>query len=393
MKFSDIIAQEEIKKRLLKSVSANRISHAQLFTGPAGSGKFAMALAYAQYINCKNRTEEDSCGVCPSCVKFSVLAHPDLHFIFPLNTKDTDKTKPLSINFLEQWREYIKESANYPSLNDWYSKIGVEKKQGNINAEEADTINKTLAYKSYEADYKTLIIWMADKMNITSANKLLKTLEEPAERTLIILITEGSESLLPTILSRMQVIKFPKLTENDVSRNVLPLVDNDKELAEKIAFLSDGNYIEALKYVENFTQNKEDFSDPYFELFRDWLRQIYVIANKLKNFETLQETILAIAHDGNREKIKEFFAYALTIFEVCLNVNIGNTSRARYHNEELEFIMAFSKFIHPNNITYIENEINKAIMHIERNANAQIVITDLSITLSKLLRIPEKIEN
>lgn len=390
MKFKDVVGQETIKKQLIQTVSTNRISHAQLFVGPTGSGKLATALAYAQYINCKNPTQNDSCGECSSCIKYEKLAHPDLHFIFPVNkTKDITDTKIYSSLFYEQWRSFLQETGYYPTLNDWYDYIKIEKKQGFINAEEADNINNTLAYKAYEAKYKVLIIWMADKMNITAANKLLKNLEEPPKNTLFILITEDKNSLLETILSRTQTVQFNKIDDNSITNAIKPLVD-DIQRCEQISLLSNGNFSEAYKLAMLYKNDETNVLSENFIVFRDWMREIYRVGKNFSYYEQLQGIIEIIVADGNREKIKTFFTYCLHIMHICLNYNVGNTKIEHFEGEETEFISAFSKFIHKNNIHLFETEINKAILHIERNANPLIVITDLSLSFSQIIHITDK---
>lgn len=189
MLFNKIIGQQQVKERLIQTVKENRVSHAQLFIGANGSGKLALAIAYAQYVNCKSRSETDSCGICPSCIKYEKLIHPDLHFIYPIAATKEVK-KPRSADFIESWRSLLIENNYYISLNEWFEKIGIENKQGIINAEDCNSIIKTLGYKSYEAEYKVMIIWMAEKLFHAAAPKILKILEEPPEKTLFILITE-----------------------------------------------------------------------------------------------------------------------------------------------------------------------------------------------------------
>ena len=395
MKFSDITGQEEIKRRLRQTVADQRVSHAQLFLGPEGSGKLAMALAYGQYINCRNRTTEDSCGECPSCRKYNRLVHPDLHFIYPINkTKDQNDKDVTSKDFLALWRDFLQSNQFYVTLPDWYDNIGIEKKQGMINAEEADGINRTLAYKAYEAEYKVMIIWMVEKMNSTSANKLLKNLEEPPDKTLFLLIAEDSEDIIPTILSRTQLIRFPRLSDRNIEESLIKNFEADIEDASRIARLADGNYIDALNRYYRHQADKEDGeAEDYlelerFRLFREWMRGCYTVSNQLKDYEKLTLTIASVIGDSSREKIKESLTYALEMFHVCLQYNVGNIQSVRYDGEELEFIKGFSKFIHPYNIDRFEEEFNKAIFHIERNALPSVVITHLSLIISQILRIP-----
>jgi DNA polymerase-3 subunit delta' len=391
MKFSDIIGQEPLKQRLKRTVAENRVSHAQLFLGPEGSGKLALALAYGQYINCRNRTPEDSCGECPSCKKYSKLIHPDLHFIYPINkTKEVDDKNVLSKDFIIPWREFLQQNNYYVTLPDWYEKIGIEKKQGFINADEADGINRTLAYKAYEAEYKVMIIWMVEKMNSTSANKLLKNLEEPSDKTLFILISENQEQIIATILSRAQLVKFPRLTDKEIQHSLEFAHQIAPVEASKIARLADGNYASALM-LSGKTGSGSDSLDSErerFTIFREWMRRCFTIAGNLKDYDKLVEAIPSLIGDGSREKQKEMLAYSLEMFRICLQYNVGNQHLVRLDGEELAFVKNFSAFIHPRNINHFEEEFNRAIFHIERNANAAIVLTDLSHLIARILKIP-----
>ena len=391
MKFSDIIGQEPLKQRLKRTVSDNRVSHAQLFLGPEGSGKLALALAYAQYINCRKRSAEDSCGECPSCKKYSKLIHPDLHFIYPINkTKEVDEKKVFSKDFVAPWREFLLQNSFYVTLPDWYEKIGIEKKQGLINADEADGINRTLAYKAYEAEYKVMIIWMVEKMNATSANKLLKNLEEPPDKTLFILISENQEQIIATIQSRAQLIKIHRIDDSEIQQALENKYDFASDEAKKIARLSNGNYAVALMLAgkAGSGNNSLESERERFGIFREWMRLCFTIASNLKEYDKLQETIPLLIGDGSREKQKELLAYSLEMFRICLQYHVGNQQLIKLDGEELDFVKKFSTFIHPRNIKYFDDEFNRAIFHIERNANAQIVLTDLSHLIARILKVP-----
>lgn len=391
MRFSDIPGQRKIKERLIQSVRENRVSHAQLFLGPEGSGKLALSIAYAQYINCRNRTAEDSCGTCPSCNKFGKLIHPDLHFLYPINkTKEVDEKNVVSRDFIANWREFLIENRFYVTLPDWYDKIGIEKKQGIINAEDADSVNQTLAYKAYEAEYKVLIIWMVEKMNTVASNKLLKNLEEPPDKTLFILISEDHDQVISTVLSRAQLIKIPKLQDGEIMESLEMNFSLSADISRNLAIQSQGSYQKAVTLAGRLTSQSEeqDEAKEAFYLLRDWMRKVYIFGVKQSDYDKLQEVIVQLIGDGSREKQKEFLAYALHIVQQCLQYHIGNHHLVKYMGEELDFISKFSAFIHPRNIAMIDEEINKAIFHIERNANANLVFTDLSHLLASLIKIP-----
>ncbi|MDX2415470.1 MAG: DNA polymerase III subunit delta, partial [Bacteroidales bacterium] len=261
MKFTEIIGQKVIVEKLLRSVSEERVSHAQIFAGPEGSGKLAIAIAFAQFISCENPTAYDSCGVCPSCIKYEKLAHPDLHFVFPVFKKGS-KNDPLSNNFIEQWREQISETP-YFNLNNWLKRIGVENEQGLIYASEAADIIKKLSLKSYESEYKAMIIWLPEKMHSATANKLLKLIEEPPEKTLFLLVSEDVNRVLPTILSRCQFVRVPAITQKELALAFSDRLDVPADKAMDLAHISTGNFVKGKNLItedETRVLNMENFT-------------------------------------------------------------------------------------------------------------------------------------
>ena len=306
------------------------------------------------------------------------------------STKDVDEKKIFSRDFIVACREFLQQNRYYVTLPDWYEKIGIEKKQGFINADDADGINRTLAYKAYEAEYKVMIIWMVEKMNSTSANKLLKNLEEPPDKTLFILISENQEQIIATILSRAQLVKIPRLTDKDIQQALETNFQLDPEKSAKYARLADGSYSTALMLAGETDSGSDslDAERERFTIFREWMRRCFTIAGNLKDYDKLLETIPSLIGDGSREKQKEMLAYGLEMFRICLQYNVGNHHLVRLDGEELAFVKNFSAFIHPRNINYFEEEFNRAIFHIERNANAYIVLTDLSHLIARILKIP-----
>ena len=386
MLFKNITGQYEVKRRLIQTVQENRVSHAQLFYGPEGSRKLAIAIAYAQFINCRNRTFDpespdggDACGACPSCIQFSKLAHPDLHFIFPVaKTKEVDKD-PVSKDFLKIWREKLLENDFRLNLNDWYKSAGFEKKQGIINADDCSEILRTLSYKSYESEFKIMIIWMADRLYHSAAPKILKILEEPPDKSLFILITENPEKIISTILSRTQTVKFSRLDDEDILHELTTRHDCSLEDARRIIPLADGNVTRAVKILQN--DEDELF---YLEKFVLWMRLCY--KNDLaRNMEFVGE----ISKLG-REKQKNFLAYAERIIRNALLINYRNPSLARLNQEEKDFMVKFGSFIDHTNIVSFTEELEKAQFHIERNANPGILFMDLSMTITILLLAAEK---
>lgn len=371
MLFSQIIGHEDIKKKLIQSVKENRIAHAQLFLGPEGTGKLALAIAYAQYINCTNKRENDSCGECPSCKKFNALAHPDLHFIFPSTTNKNVKKDPESDLFLTEWREYLTSCDCYASLPNWYNALDIENKQGLINVRDASTIIRKLNLKSYEAEYKVVIIWMAERLNTEAANRLLKLVEEPPEKTLFILVSENQEELLMTIRSRTVLMKIPKLTYNDVCEALVKKFNCNAENAHNAAVLSNGNWILATNYVDN-----QDEEKIYFTFFQKWMRYCFKF-----NAPELIDFIANDIKSLGREKQKEFLAYGLNLFHNALFINNGLINNVLLPEDEKAFLKNFAPFISNNNIDLITELFEESIRQIERNGNAQLIFLDDSFKI------------
>ena len=371
MLFSQIIGHEDIKKKLIQSVKENRIAHAQLFLGPEGTGKLALAIAYAQYINCTNKRENDSCGECPSCKKFNALAHPDLHFIFPSTTNKNVKKDPESDLFLTEWREYLTSCDCYASLPNWYNALDIENKQGLINVRDASTIIRKLNLKSYEAEYKVVIIWMAERLNTEASNRLLKLVEEPPEKTLFILVSENQEELLMTIRSRTVLMKIPKLTYNDVSEALVKKFNCNAENAHNAAVLSNGNWILATNYVGN-----QDEEKIYFTFFQKWMRYCFKF-----NAPELIDFIANDIKSLGREKQKEFLAYGLNLFHNALFINNGLINNVLLPEDEKAFLRNFAPFISNNNIDLITELFEESIRQIERNGHAQLIFVDDSFKI------------
>ena len=264
MLFNEIIGQDHIKKHLRISAENGRITHAQLFVGKEGSGTLPMAIAYAQFLLCHFSENSEVCNL-----KCNKLQHPDLHFAFPVTSNESVKSHPVSDLFLDDWRQFI-ENQLYGSLFNWLQYIGIENKQGLISVDEAELIVKKLQLKSYEGGFKVMIIWMAEKMNTTAANKLLKLIEEPPQKTIFLLITENEEQLLSTIKSRCQALYFPWLSEQDIINSLMVNYQQTANEAKKIAHQAEGNYNKALQLIQN------DASDLVFEeWFVEWIRTAF----------------------------------------------------------------------------------------------------------------------
>ncbi len=378
MKFADVIGQDAIKNRLIKTVRNSRVSHAQLFIGPEGTGKLPMALAYAQFINCTNKQENDSCGLCPSCIKYEKLIHPDLHFIYPTATKK-GLEKPTSKDFIKHWRELLMENKAYMNLPAWYEKIGIERKQGIINSRDCNDIIKTLSYKSYEANYKVMIIWMVEKLYHAAAPKILKILEEPPDKTLFILVSDHPDQIIKTILSRTQLVKFPFIEKESL---IEALINEgyEQNLISDALKISRGSYLEAKQVLDQSVE-----SDVNTKWFTKWMRLCF--SGQVS--ETLD--FVAELSKHTRDNQKAFLNYTLRMIRESMLLNNDSNDLVRLNKSESDFIVGvgakrFYPFIHPKNIFAIAEELEKSIYHIERNANPNILFFDLSLKIGRYLK-------
>ena len=379
MLFSEVLGQNHIKSHLTKSADAGRIPHAQLFVGPEGSGTLPMAIAYAQYILCGNKNSENSEGN-PACnLKFNNLSHPDLHFAFPVTTNDKVKRHPVSSNFLEEWRQLIDQQP-YGNLFDWYKMLGVDNKQGQIGVDEALYIVKSLSLKSYEGGYKIMLIWMSEKMNTSCANKLLKLIEEPPEKTVFILVAEDEEQIISTIRSRCQVLHFPGLSEAIIADSLVKKYDIEETIANKIAQQSNGNFNKACDLVY---QDSEDIQ--FEKWFIAWVRSAFKAKGNKSAIRELIAWSEVIAKTG-RETQKQFLHFCINYFRQALLLNYKADELVYLEPKSESFkLEKFAPFVHDANIIDITKELQGAIYHIERNGNSKIILTDLSIKLTRLL--------
>ena len=379
MQFSEILGQEYIKSHLTKSATLGRIPHAQLFVGPEGCGTLALAIAYAQYILCGNIGNENTEGNESCNLKFQSISHPDLHFIYPTVTTEDVKTKPKSIDFIADWREFVAENP-YGGLFDWYQMLGVQNKQGEIRVDDAKEILKTLALKSYEGGYKVMIIWMADKINTEASNKLLKLLEEPTDKTLFILISENEEDIIQTIRSRCQVLHFNALPEKVIADALVSRENIEPRTATKLAHQSQGNYNKALQLLED--GGEEMIFEKHFV---DWVRAAFRAKGNAAAIQDLINWSEQIAGLG-RETQKKFLHYCIDMFRQALLLNYQTTSLVYMEPRIEKFKLEnFAPFVNGSNINDIFKELSDAMYHIERNGNAKIILTDLSIKLTRLI--------
>ena len=387
MLFSDIIGQEATKHQLRQAVREGRIPHAQLFTGISGIGKLQLALAYAQYVNCPHRTEEDSCGTCPTCLQFQHLQHPDLHFVFPIVKTDAGDTCD---DFLEPWRQIVRDKR-YFDLNDWHEALGVETKQSMIYEKESGEILRKLSLKAYGDGYKVMIIWQPEKMNADCANKLLKILEEPAPKTLFLMVSEHPEQLLSTIQSRVQTIRVPRL-ETDEIAGVLRTQGIDPTKAQDIARIANGSYLAALKKLDETEANKQELRD-FIALFRD-AYTVGVLSDPEKKYESLKrlrQWSLDMADSKvGRERQKHFLQYAQQQVRENFIRNAGEPELNYQMEAERDFSVKFAPFIHPGNVEAIMNQLSLAERQIEQNGNAKMIFFDLCLQMIVLIKIKRK---
>ena len=383
MLFSDIIGQEATKQQLRQAVREGRIPHAQLFAGISGIGKLQLALAYAQYLNCPHRSETDSCGTCPTCLQFEHLQHPDLHFVFPIVKTDAADTCD---GFLEPWREIIL-TNHYFDLDDWHKALGVETKQSMIYEKESGEILRKLSLKPYGDGYKVMIIWQPEKMNASSANKLLKILEEPSPKTIFLLVSEHPEDLLSTIQSRVQTIRVPQLETQTI---VAALMERgmDATKAADIARIANGSYLAALKKADASEENQQELRD-FIALFRD-AYTVGVLKDPQKKFDSLKrlrQWSLDMADSKvGREKQKHFLQYAQQQVRENYIRNMAQPELNYQMEDERDFSVKFAPFIHNGNVEAIMNQLDLAERQIEQNGNAKMIFFDLCLQMIVLIK-------
>ena len=368
MKWEEITGHESLKNQLKDSIAKNRVSHAQLFVGKAGYGAMPLALAYAREI-LKGENEA-------AAAKVDHFNHLDLHFSFPVFK---EKKEGLSMRFYDDFREMMLANP-YSDFEDWSRALESENKQLTIYADEIDALTEKFSLKSFEGGTKILLMWCADRLNDSAANKFLKFLEEPPQKTLIILIAESYQDFLQTILSRTQVVEVPRLEDEEVRKFLSDKYDLSDDVCNEIVFQAQGNIGNAIKLAEN-----GDFSSEFEELFVQWVREAFQVKKKpemLKNIITWARNIAA----WNREKQKNFLDYCAEMFRLALLQNYGSADLVYKSIKVSKFNWGkFSEYIHGANIEDILQEITEADYHLQRNANAKIVWTDMGIKLSRYI--------
>ena len=381
MRFCEIVGQEEVKKRLRQSVQEGRIAHAQLFSGISGVGKLALAIAYAQYLACPHRTEDDSCGTCPSCLQYQKLQHPDLHSVFPIVKTDNGDVCDA---YMDKFRSLLLE-RHYFDLDDWYRVLGVETKQGMIYEKESSEILRKLSLKSFGTGYKVMIIWLPEKMNIACANKLLKLLEEPPTQTLFLLVSDHPEQLLSTILSRTQEVRVPRLSETTIAQ---ALINSSAEItntdAQDIAHIANGSYLSALR-----TWHCNEDNGQFFDDFVALMRNAWLVGQK-KDYSALLQlrkwsAEMSDAKEG-REKQKAFLQYAQRQIRENYIYNFACSEMNYQTASERNFSTRFAPFIHEGNVERIMEELGKAEQQIAQNGNAKIIFFDLCLQMIVMVK-------
>lgn len=378
MRFADIIGQEALKRHLAQSVDAGRVSHAQLFTGRAGYGALALAVAYVQYLCCRHRRDGDSCGECADCRQIEQLAHPDLHLVFPVNRQGKKSGEAmLSDEFLPQFRALFAARSGYFSPQQWYEALDLGKTlKGMISAREADGIIRKLSFKSYEADYKTMLVWLPEAMNEEASNKILKILEEPWERTLFVLVSEQPERLLPTILSRTQEIAVPRLEPPVLERLAASKGVSDPVQARNLARLAGGDALELEHLVSGGSDARRREN---FELFCSLMRLSY-------NDRHLE--LIGWAEEAAqlpREQQRAFLSDAARLLRESFMLHAGIDKIGYLWGEELAFCAKFAPFVGTQNIEGLVAEIESAVAQLTQNGNPTIVFTHFALSVSKMI--------
>lgn len=373
MYFRDIIGQTEVKQRLINSARNGIIPHAQLFTETGGNGAFALAMAYARYINCTGEKTNDACGKCPSCMKYDLFAHPDLHFVFPMIAKK-DRKKEICDDYLEEWRGFL-HNHTYFDLKDWMEVIDAGNSQPIIYSKESDEIIKKVSYRIYEAQYRVFIIWLPEKFHPSCANKLLKLIEEPPLNTTLLFVSEQPDLILGTILSRTQRVTVRGIKTDDLKEALISKFGITIEDADYVSHLANGNYLEA---VRTLSLNEE--SDYFLEQFIQMMRNSW--SKDVKGMKTMAENLSGLG----REQQKNFLAYCQHLIRENFVYNLRCEPLNYMRYKENQFAVKFSPFVNERNVIDIMSELDMAERQIVQNVNSKMIFFDLSLKLTVLLK-------
>jgi len=372
MFFRDVIGQKEIKQQLIQSVESGYIPHARLLSGPEGVGKFALALAYARYLSCTNRNEDDACGLCPSCIKYNKLSHPDLHFVFPI-VNNAKKKKEVCDDYLQEWRTFVLQNP-YFNLTSWLNFIGADNSQGMIYAKESDEIIRKLNLKAYESAYKIMIVWLPEKMHEACANKLLKMIEEPPFYTVFLLVSENPDRIIGTIQSRTQRLPVPPILPEDMDKALSQKVPNDSERSN-LVHLANGSYLKALEIIETSEEIQQ-----YLELFKTIMRNCW--RRDVKNMKAEADTFAQLG----RERQKYFLSYAQNMIRENFLYRLHLPEINYLNPDEANFSVNFSPYVNEKNVEELMEELALAEKHIESNVNPRMVFFDLSMKIAVLIK-------
>jgi len=369
MQFSDVVGQQDVREHLVEMISLNRLSHALLFTGKEGTGALPLAIAFSQYIMCESRDEADSCGICPACKKASDLVHPDIHFSYPVIPKKPGD-KPVSTDFISEWREFIGQYP-YGNVYDWLQFIGAENRQGNITAQECNEIIHKLSLKSFESDYKVLVMWMPEYLE-KEGNKLLKLIEEPPPKTIFILVAENESMVLPTIVSRTQLVRVPPVAIEAIQQQLMLKAKIPKDQARQIATVSGGNYRESLQIMQHAGEDWQS-------LLRDWLNAI------MKSGPIAQVKWIEEMSKNGREKQKQFLRYFNHLLGQAIKIQVLPGAELPIPENEKDFALRLNKMAGLEQQRAMIEELDKASFYIERNANAKMLFHALTIRLYHII--------
>lgn len=372
MIFSDIPGLESVKKKLSRTIESGKIAHAQLFAGPQGSANLSLAIAYAALLNCTNRIDGEACGECASCQKIHKSIHPDLHFVFPVcSAKNKTGKDVISDSFIAEWREFINQNP-YGGPSEWSQEFGGENKQLNISKEESRNIVKKLSLKSFEGEYKVMIIWLAEYMHPSAANAILKILEEPPEKTVFLLVTNDHEQIIGTILSRVQLLKIRPFNKEEISGYLVKKHELNSERAIQIANMASGDLTQAINMIH-------EVEDDTHKLFQEWMRVCFsnnhpMMVEWAENFSK-----------STKINQKGLFQYGMSILRESLLVQNGVDS-VNLTDSENAFVINFSKALDLSKLEKIYQDLNTAYYHLERNGNAKIIFLDTSLQITSTFR-------
>ena len=378
MRFSDIIGQEQLKSRLIRSVQSGQIPHAQLLYGNEGVGALPLAIAYAQYLSCTNRQDRDSCGECPSCIKYNKYAHPDLHFVFPIVKKKkssgASEKDTVCDDYISDWRGFLNKNI-YFKLSSWLTEIGADNAQGTIYTAESDSILKKLNLKIYEAEYKIMIIWLPEKMQEECSNKLLKIIEEPYDKTVFLLVSENPDKVLGTIRSRSQSLHVPPVDKENLTKTIAAKYNLSAEEMASTVHLANGSYLKAEEVLEKNAEN-EEFLELFITIMRNcWTRNIRNMKAKGDYFASM-----------GREWQKNFFSYAQHLIRENFVYRLQSKEINYMNTAESNFSLKFSTYVNERNVIELMEELELAERHIEQNVNPRMIFLDLSMKIAVLLK-------